>query len=227
LFVAISPRSLSSQEDRIMKGQFILTASLGLLLTAVPASAAVTVTQQAAPAPTYSITLNFDEVGGPVGLAPTNAWNLSHGITLAQGGASNVQVNNYNGSFAWLPNNNAAFGPFGLFWNFSTDMTEMSFQAWDTSGPATPFGGGMAVVLFDNGAEVGSTFVSPAWGGVGNTWYNITTSAGSVFDEVRVLGFGFSPDTYMDNMSWNVVPGPGGLMMLAVAGLVGPRRRRH
>lgn len=212
-----------------MKGQFVLGAAATLLLTTVPASAAITVTQQAAAAPTYSITLNFDEVGGPPagGAAPLNAWDTSHGIPIADAGVGGgVVIDNFNGALPWLPNNNTAYGAFGLFWTFGTDLTEASFQAWDTSGPPGPFGGGMGISLWNDGVEVSFTFHNPAWGGVGDTWYNITTDGGSVFDEIRVLGFGFFPETFMDNMSWNVVPGPGGLMMLAVAGLVGSRRRR-
>jgi hypothetical protein len=80
--------------------------------------------------------------------------------------------------------------------------------------------------MFDDGVEVASSFVTPAWGGIGDTWFDITADGGDVFDEVRILGWGFSPTTYADNLSWDVVPGPGSLALLAVAGLVSRRRRR-
>lgn len=206
-----------------------LTASVAvsMLLITLPASADYVITQQAAPAPTYSTTLNFDEVGGPTGNAALDAWSVSHGISVADTGVGGgVVVGDFSGALPWLPTNNAAAGAFGLFWTFESAMSEMSFQAWDPSGPPSPFGGGMAIVLLSGGAEVAVDIFTPSWGGVGDTWYNITTSGGMVFDEVRVLGFGFSPETVMDNMSWNVIPGPGGLMMLAFSGMIATRRRR-
>jgi hypothetical protein len=102
----------------------------------------------------------------------------------------------------------------------------MSFQAWDDSGPPTPFGGGLAVALFNDGQKVGFQFFTPAFGGVGKTWFNITTSGASVFDEVRVLGFAsIGSNTIMDNLSWNAVPTPGGIAVLLM-GLAGRSRRR-
>lgn len=212
-----------------MNVQLPIAALVAVVATALPSFGAVTVVQQAAPAPTYSTTLNFDEPGGPAAgsSAALNAWSASHSITVADAGVGGgVFIDNFNAAIPWLPNNNTAYGAFGLFWTFGVDMTEMSFQAWDTSGPPSPFGGGMGVGLFNDGVEVGFIVFEPAWGGIGNTWYNITTDGGSVFDEVRVLGFGFSPETFMDNMSWNAVPGPGGLAMIAVTGLLRSRRRR-
>jgi uncharacterized protein (TIGR03382 family) len=69
--------------------------------------------------------------------------------------------------------------------------------------------------------------VEPAWGGFGDSWFDMTTDGGDVFDEVRILGFGFDPTTYADNMSWNAaIPAPGSLALLALAGVVGRRRNR-
>ena len=190
------------------------------------ASAAITVTQQAGPAPTYGTTLNFDELGGPTGPnVPGNSWT-GIGITSLISGEGSNFVGNLSGDFPWLPNNNVYAAPFGAFINYANDLSALSVQAWDPSGPPSPFGGGLGVFVFDDGVEVGSGFFTPAWGGVGNTWYNITTTGGSKFDEVRILGFGFSPTTYVDNLSWNVVPAPGAFALLGLAGLVGCGRRR-
>jgi MYXO-CTERM domain-containing protein len=191
-----------------------------------PASAAVTVVQQAGPAPTYATTLNFDEAGGPTGNNVPGASWTGIGITSFVSGEGNNSVSNQSGTFPWLPSNNVYWGPFGVFMNFSNDLSAISFQAWDTSGPPSPFGGGMGVILLNNGVEVGGQVFNPAWGGVGNTWYHVTTTAGSSFDEVRVVGFGFPAESFVDNISWNAVPGPGSLALLGLAGLVGKRRRR-
>jgi uncharacterized protein (TIGR03382 family) len=210
-----------------MKNQIISTTLMSAtMLIALPAVAAVSVVQQTGPAPTYSTTLNFDEPGGPTGLdVPSNSW-VGIGITSFVSGTGSNAVDNFSGASPWLPNNNSYWAPFGAFINFNADMSAFSIQAWDTSGPAGPFGGGMGIFVLDDGVEVGSGFFSPAWGGVGDTWYNITTTDGSKFDEVRILGFGFSPETFVDNLSWNAVPGPGSLALLGLAGLVGSRRRR-
>lgn len=192
------------------------------------ASAAYTITPQAGPAPTYSTVLNFDEVGGPTGSnVASGAW-ASIGITSFISGTGVNSVSNQNGTSPWLPNNNVYWAPFGAFINFSSDLSALSFQAWDTSGPPTFMGGGMAVRLYNDSVEVASSPVlTPAWGGTGNSWFNITTTDGSAFDEVRILGFGFSPNTYVDNMSWNAVPAPGVMAALGLAGLVSSSRRRR
>ena len=67
--------------------------------------------------------------------------------------------------------------------------------------------------LFNDGVQVaditmGDPFgvsTTPAWGGIGDTWFDITGTDGDVFDEIRVLGFGFSPTTFMDDITWNPV----------------------
>src|SRR3546814_9914877 len=48
----------------------------------------------------------------------------------------------------------------------SSDLA-FSIQAWDPSGPPSPFGGGLGVFVFDDGVEVGSGFFTPAWGEIG------------------------------------------------------------
>lgn len=210
------------------KNTITVAACVAALAGASAALADITVTQSAAPAPTYSTTLNFDEPGGPVGPVSTDAW-ASLGLIEMQAGDGAPVVGDFdaaNGGWG-LGDGNSFFGNFGVFMTFDTDLTEMSLQAWDPSGPPTPFGGGLAVVLFDDSVEVGSGFFTPAWGGVGDSWFNITTSGGMVFDEVRVLGFGFGPTTYADNISWNAVPAPGaGAALFGLCTLAARRRRR-
>jgi len=201
---------------------------ISMALMAGTASAQITITQQNAAAPTYATTLNFDEVGGPTGAAPTDSWagiNLANADTGVGGG---FQVDDWDTALGgWgLGSGNAAYGPFGIFMAFGGDLTEFSTQAWDTSGPPSPFGGGMGIFVFQNGVEVANGFFNPAYGGVGDSWYDITSANGHKFDEVRILGFGFPADTFVDNLSWNSVPTPASAALLGLGGLVATRRRR-
>lgn len=197
----------------------------GILVT--PASAGVIVVQGSS-APVYATTLNFDEPGGPTGAnVPSNSWSgAPWGITqIVSGEGSNFvgDVSAYTGQ-----STNSYYGPYGVFIKFSQDLTEMSFDAWDTSGPPGPFGGGMAVVLINDGDEMNPVYFNsftPAIAGTGLPSFNITTDSGTVFDEVRILGFGFFPETVVDNLSWNAIPEPGSLSLLAL-GIVGLMRRR-
>jgi hypothetical protein len=184
---------------------------------------------QGSSAPTYSVTLNFDEPGGPTGAVSPAAWSASHGVTELQAGDLFPQVDDFATLTGqpWIGDANSFFGSFGVFMTFADDLTEMSFEAWDPSGAPTPFGGGLGVFVFDDGVEVANFFTTPAWGGLGDQAFNITTSDGMVFDEVRVLGFGFFPTTYMDNASWNVVPEPGSFALLGLGATAGMLRRRR
>lgn len=208
------------------KGSMLMGA-LAVSTITTGAMATYTTTQSGAAAPTYATTLTFDEVGGPVGTVPTDSWA---GIGLASiiSGAGDTSVgDNDTPNGGWgLGTGNSFYGPFGVFMTFGTDLDAMSFQAWDPSGAPGPFGGGAAVVILDDGVEVGSLFFEPAWGGIGDTWINIEATGGMVFDEVRVLGFGFFPTTVVDNLSWNAVPAPSACGVLAIGAMAALRRRR-
>lgn len=208
----------------------IVSAATGVIASG--AAADVTVTQGDS-APTYSTTLNFDEPGGPVGGGlSSDAWLVSHGVTSLAAGDGFNQVANFSGDpgFGWLPDSNAFVGGFGVFMNFENDLSEFSAQIWDNAGPADFFSGGLAILAFDDGAEVANAFFEfPVFGVAGDagTWFNITTTDGSKFDEIRIVGLAFvGPLTIADNMSWNVVPAPGSLAVLALGGLTASRRRR-
>lgn len=210
-----------------MNSRVTLIGAASALAIASAAQANYTITQTAAPAPTYSTTLTFDEVGGPTGAVATNAWA---GIGLAEivagdGGTFVGDNDTPNGGWG-LGTGNSFFGPFGVFMTFSTDLDAISFQAWDPSGAPSPFGGGAAIGFFNDGQEVGSLFFEPAWGGLGDTWFTITADSGMVFDQVNVLGFGFFPTTVVDNLSWNAVPAPSAAALLGVFGVASMRRRR-
>ncbi len=186
-----------------------------------------TITQSATPT-TYSTTLNFDEPGGPTGIGlPDNAFD-SYGISALVAGDGNNVVADNTVAGPWIGTGNSFFGNFGVFITFAGDLTEFSTNVWDPSGKPSPFGGGLGVFVFDDGVEVTSFFTEPAWGGLGDPAIDIAASGGMVFDEVRILGFGFGPTTYVDDLSWNLVPEPGcGLLTIAFGILIGLRRRQR
>jgi len=182
------------------------------------ATAGIVVTQQAAPAPTYSSVIDFDAVGP--GLVPGNTWAASGLQSFTDGANPGVPVGNYGGFFPWLPNGHVADGfAFGLFMTFEPNATEVSFQLWSDAGPPGFFGG---LYIYANDQLAGE--FNPAWGGIGNTWFNITTTAGSTIDTLVFVTGGFAQkQLFIDNLSFNV-PAPGALALLAVGALA--RRRR-
>lgn len=179
-------------------------------------------------APTYSTTLTFDEPGGPTGTGlPTDAFQAGYGLELVSGDlVQNVVDATTQPGQSWLGTGYSFTGAYGVFMTFDSDLSDFSTQVWDPSGAPSPFGGGAGVFVFDDGVEVGFFSFTPAWGGVGNEWLNISATGGMVFDEIRILGFGFFPTTYVDNLSWNVIPAPGAAALFGLAGAAGLRRRR-
>jgi len=213
----MSPRSLTQ-----------VAAITAAACLASAAQAAVTISNSSLAS--YSNTLNFDEVGGPTGVLPFppyQPWLSSHGLSITSGEGSRV-VNDFSSQpgFGWLGNGFAMAGPFGLYLDFAQPITSFSFQYWDASGPGGPFGGGALVLVGDENNPDAFMFLSnPAFGGAGNPNFNITTTGGSTFTHVRLVGFGFTPDAYMDNLSWEV-PAPGAAALLGIGGLSCLRRRR-
>lgn len=204
--------------------QLVSLAAVAPVVIGSTALAGFTVTQGDS-APTYDVTLNFDEPGGPTGLVAQDAWLDSHGV-LINSGAGDPAVGDNSGFYPWINDGNSMFCNFGLFFTSTQDLTAFSVQLWDPSGPPSPFGGGLVVALFNDGQKL--DFVggfTPAWGGIGESWFNIVATDGMVFDEVRMLGFGFGPTTFVDNLSWTPVPAPGAFAVLGLAGLLNRRRR--
>lgn len=201
-----------------------MTTAISAIALAAGTSMATITVSQGASGTTYGTTLTFDEVGGPTGAGiANNAW-AGIGLSDMQAGDGNNVV----GDFVepWIGTDNAFYGNFGVFMTFDSDLTNFSAQFWDPAGPPSPFGGGMGIFVFNDGVEVTNSFVTPSWGGLGDEWIDISATDGMVFDEVRVLGFGFPATTYMDNASWNAVPTPGALALLGFAGVSTSRRRR-
>lgn len=198
------------------------SAAIGLTTSAFGAFG---FTQSAGPAPTYSTLLTFDEPGGPTGVVPNNAWS-SLGITIHSGvDVDNAFIGNpsqWDPPAPWI-DSNIVEGPFGVFLHFSTPVSELSFQAWET------FGGqlGIFITNADGSVQYGGEAFQGAWGGLGDTWYNVTATGGDSISHVVITGLGFfTGNAIVDNISWNNVPGPGSLALLGIAGLAGSRRRR-
>lgn len=198
--------------------------AIALLGASAAANADITIIQSAS-GTSYGTTLVFDEIGGPTGVVAPDAW-AGIGVAEMQAGDSVPFVGDASGTHPWINDGNSFLGNFGVFMTFDSDITNFSGQFWDPSGSPGPFGGGMGVFVYNDGVEVANNFVTPAWGGLGDTWFDISVTDGMVFDEIRVLGFGFGPTTYADNLSWNAVPTPSGLALLTIAGVASTRRRR-
>ncbi len=204
-----------------------MAVSVAGLAMCASAMADYTITQGSSAA-TYSQTLNFDEVGGPNGFGlPTDAWT-AYGITELLAGDGNQVVSDFTGNpgQSWLGTGNSFYGNFGVFAKFDSDLTALSMQVWDPSGPPTFTGGGLNFILFNDGVQVDNLFTTPAWGGIGDTWFDAVATGGMVFDEVRILGFGFNPTTYVDNLSWTKIPSPASAAILGCGALMAGRRRR-
>ncbi|MAO22458.1 MAG: hypothetical protein CMJ25_17060 [Phycisphaerae bacterium] len=207
----------------------LLSAACAAAMISMPAMAEVSISLGSS-APTYGTTLNFDEVGGPTGdFISTDAWS-GIGIGSLGAGDGNTFVGNLNSTpgFGWLPDNNVMVGNFGVFMEFSTDLTSFSAQVWDNGGPADFVSGGMLAVAQKDGVDVATYFwETPVFGTGGDNWFDITTTDGSSFDRVVFLGFAFvSPVTIIDNVSFNTVPVPGTAAVMGCGLMLAGRRRR-
>ncbi|MFG0246395.1 MAG: hypothetical protein ACF8MF_10160 [Phycisphaerales bacterium JB052] len=207
----------------------LMSAACAAAMITMPAIAEVSISLGSS-APTYETTLNFDEVGGPTGeFIPTDAWSGIGIGSLATGDGNNF-VGNLNSTpgFGWLPDNNVLVGNFGVFMEFSTDLTSFSAQVWDNGGPADFVSGGMLAVAQKDGVDVATYFwETPVFGTGGENWFDISTTNGSTFDRVVFLGFAFvSPVTIVDNVSFHTVPVPGTAAVMGCGVLLAGRRRR-
>lgn len=212
-----------------MRGEVMAMAVGAMSALAGTAFGGYNFAQTAAPAPTYATTLTFDEPGAPTGATATNAFEAGWGVSYLDAGDGAPYVSDVTGipGYGWCGTANSLTAVYGVFMQFDSDITEFSTEFWDPSGPPSFFGGGAVVYLMNDGLDVGTPFsFEPAWGGVGDTWLNVTTDGGSVFDEIRILGYGFFPESHADNMSWNAVPAPSAMIALGALGLGGLRRRR-
>lgn len=210
-----------------MFARHLMTVGLACA-AASAATASYTITQGSTPTTYSGYTLNFDEPGTPTGVVADTTWQMSHGVTIGAGDGVPVVDDNDALQGGWgLGDGNSFFGNFGVFINFDYDVTEMAFEMWDTSGTPSPFGGGAAIFLYDDGNQVDSLFnITPAFGGIGDSWFNVVADSGMVFDEIRILGFGTPAFTFVDNLSWNAVPTPGAIGLFGIAGMAAIRRRR-
>ncbi len=200
------------------------SAAIVIAMAASFASADITISQSADPASTYATTLNFDEPGGPTGVVAPDSW-AGIGLVDMQAGDGTPNVNEWGNIVGpWIGEGNSFFGNFGVFMTFGDDLTNFSGQVWDPSG-APPFGGA-GIFVYNDGAEIANLFIEPAWGGIGDSWIDVSATDGMVFDEIRIVGFGFDPSTFVDNLSWNAVPTPSGLAVLGLGGIVMSRGRR-
>ncbi len=187
--------------------------------------AAVMITQGSAPS--YATSLNFDEPDGPTGNGiPSNAWAAAPYFIDILGFDFGPNAVGDNSTLTGA-DTNSFFGSFGVRMLFANDLTELSLQAWNDSGPPDPiFGGGMVIVVFNDGGDpLALDVVTPAFGGAGEPKINFTTTDSTVFDEVILQGFGFTPDVYIDNLSWNAVPEPSFAVWLGMLGLAALRIR--
>lgn len=204
----------------------------GLLVIAAAAGStqsAITITYSNS-APTYENTLNFDEVGGPIGgPLPTNAF-ASHGVTMMTGGLNGPFIAPGAVVQPFLGVDNMWIGAdFGAFITFDQPITQFSCQYWDDAGPATFFAGGAIIAAVLNGDEANLTSIfvdNPTYSENGPTWVNIVATGGMTFNEVRLVGIGF-PVAFanVDDLSWTV-PSPSAAALLGLGGLAATRRRR-
>ncbi len=206
----------------------LASATVTLLSISASASAAVSFAQTLAAAPTYGTTLNFDEPGTPTGLVSGTTWLASKGVTITDGvNGNNTVVDNFTNIYPWVGTGNSVAGSYGNIIMFTGDITNFSCQEWDSNGPNSPTGGGFVFWALDaNGNVIDGVGLSGAWGGVGKTWLNMNAAASDHVRGIYISSNSWIGDpAYIDNLSWNAVPAPGGIALLAL-GFAGARRRR-
>ena len=206
----------------------IVGAAIGIsMCVATTAQAAYAISLGAGPGPFYTNSVVFDAPAG--NNLPTNTW-AAQGISSVVGFDTGMaSVLNLTANHPWAPNTNVLWSPWGLEITFAQAVTSVSFQGWGNGGNATPFGGGTFVTLKNNDTQLLSQGFTAAWGGTGNTWYNITTTGGDSFNRVVFNSnlFAGLPEQFISQITWTNVPGPGSLALLGLAGVVGGRRRRR
>ena len=190
-----------------------------------------TVTQTNTSSATYTDhSINFDEAGVPVGVAmdPFDFYQASDGISFSSGSGFLVAEDwdALEGIDGGDGDGNQLNGGFSVRMLFDEAISELSFQGWANGSPSPPFGG-INVLLFLDGAQVGGYTGTAAFGGIGDEWFNVVATGGDTFDEVRFFNGAFSSfNSYVDNITFNDVPAPGAVALLGLAGLCGSRRRR-
>lgn len=215
-----------------MKSQKALIAmAAASTIIATHAQAAITITQQATPTPTYSNLITFDEPGVPVGVNadPFIHYQSSLGISFTSGNGG-MSVNDFDtllGIDGGQGDGNQLNGGFGITMWLDSAATSASWQGWADGSRNPPFGG-IVVFVYNNGVEVGNySGVSP-YGGIGDEWFNVVATDGDQFDQIVFFNGAFNSfNSYVDNVSWNAVPAPGALALFGAAGLVGARRKRR
>ena len=179
-------------------------------------------------APQYGTLVTWDEGIAPTGtLLNGDEYLPTHGITFNTGAGDGGVIDDWDTAYGgWgLGTDLTHWGNFGTHIQYNQDITESSLQIWNNG--TDPFFGGISIFIFNDGVELTSFFFIPAWGGFGDSWYNITADGGDTFDEIRIVDWDFaSVGVFTDNISWTAtVPSPGALALLALAGLVSRRRR--
>ncbi len=207
----------------------IAAAALAAGALASAANAGFSYIQSTSAQPTYGHVLNFDAPGSPTGACAGDAFasfGVSSLVTGTDPGAYVSQVNATPG-YGWLGTGNVASGAYGLYMKFSGQVSQLSVQYWDDSGPGSFTGGGAALVLSKGGVQVDFYYIqNPAFGPAGKSWFNITTSGGDTFDQIDFVGYGFPANAFIDNVSWTEIPTPASAALLAFGGTLIARRRR-
>ncbi len=208
-----------------MKNLTLTVAVVSALTSSAMADYTIT---QGDSAPTYSgHQIDFDQAGDPVGMIVGDEWLASDHINIMSGLGDGGNVDDWDAVYGgWgLGDGNSHVGGFGTFLTFDQDVTEMSLQIWNNG--VDPFFGGIGISLYKDGAEVAFMAATPAWGTADQSWFNFTTTGGDTFDEVRIVDWDFASfGIFTDNYSYNVVPAPGAMALLGLAGVCGRRRRR-